>query len=61
MNTIDKDRLYNLLPYIYRLRDYEQGEPLRALLQVIDEQLNLLRMTLNNSMKTGLSKPAKIG
>jgi len=36
------DRLYNLLPAIYRIRDAEQGEPLRALLQVISEQINLL-------------------
>jgi len=42
MNTIDKDRLYKLLPYIYQLRDYEQGEPLKALLQVIAEQLELV-------------------
>ena len=42
MNTIDKDRLYKLLPYIYQLRDYEQGEPLRALLQVIAEQVEIV-------------------
>ena len=34
------DRLYNLLPVVHRLRDAEQGEPLRALLQVIAEQVN---------------------
>ncbi|MBL8501388.1 MAG: hypothetical protein LZF64_09490 [Nitrosomonas sp.] len=32
------DRLYELLPAIYRIRDAEQGEPLKALLQVINEQ-----------------------
>lgn len=42
MNTVDKDRLYKLLPYIYQLRDHEKDEPLRALLQVITEQLNLV-------------------
>lgn len=42
MNTTDKDRLYKLLPYIYQQRDAEQGEPLRALLQVIEEQLALV-------------------
>ncbi|MDO9164076.1 MAG: hypothetical protein Q8N35_15280 [Methylococcaceae bacterium] len=42
MSTIDKDRLYKLLPYIYQLRDHEQGEPLRELLQVISEQLELV-------------------
>ncbi len=36
------DRLYELLPAIYRMRDVEQGEPLRALLQVISEQVNLV-------------------
>jgi hypothetical protein len=40
MTTADRDRLYKLLPYIYQLRDHEQGEPLRALLQVISEQVN---------------------
>ncbi len=42
MNNERLDRLYNLLPVIYRMRDVEQGEPLRALLQVIAEQLNLV-------------------
>jgi hypothetical protein len=37
-----KDRLYELLPVIDRLRDNEAGEPLRALLQVIAEQVNLV-------------------
>lgn len=36
------DRLYNLLPAIYRQRDAEQGYPLQALLQVISAQVNLL-------------------
>ena len=36
------DRLYKLLPAIHRLRDIEQGEPLRALLQVIAEQVNVV-------------------
>jgi len=42
MDTITQDRLYTLLPYIYQLRDSEQGEPLRALLQVIAEQVNIV-------------------
>ena len=33
------DRLYALLPAIHRIRDQEQGQPLRALLQVIAEQV----------------------
>jgi hypothetical protein len=36
------DRLYDLLPAVYRLRDAEEGYPLRALLRVINEQANLV-------------------
>jgi hypothetical protein len=36
------DRLYELLPAVYRLRDSEQGYALRALLQVIAEQVNVV-------------------
>src|ERR1044071_7434532 len=36
------DRLYELLPAVYRMRDAEQGYPLRALLQVIAEQVNII-------------------
>jgi len=35
------DRLYELLPIVYRQRDTEVGQPLRALLQVISEQVTL--------------------
>ncbi|MGH8551970.1 MAG: hypothetical protein ACRERS_01620, partial [Methylococcales bacterium] len=42
MNDSRIDRLYDLLPAIYKLRDAEQGEPLKALLQVISEQANLV-------------------
>ncbi|MEQ9072097.1 MAG: hypothetical protein RLO18_35500, partial [Gimesia chilikensis] len=34
------DRLYQLLPTVYRLRDAEQGYPLRGLLRVISEQVD---------------------
>lgn len=37
-----EDRLYDLLPVVYRMRDAEQGEPLKALLRVIAEQVNLV-------------------
>lgn len=40
--SANKDRLYELLPAIHRIRDAEQSEPLRALLQVIAEQVNLV-------------------
>jgi hypothetical protein len=36
------DRLYELLPAVYRLRDADQGYPLRALLRVIAEQVNVV-------------------
>src|SRR6202021_2078268 len=37
-----KDRRSELLPFVYRLRDSAQGEPLRALLQVIGEQVDVV-------------------
>src|SRR5262249_7153428 len=40
--TVAPDRLYNLLPAIHRIRDAEQGYPLRAFLQVIAEQVNVV-------------------
>ncbi len=44
MNENDSrlDRLYDLLPVIYRQRDTELGSPLRSLLQVIAEQVNVV-------------------
>ncbi|MFI2346418.1 hypothetical protein ACH492_05035 [Streptomyces sp. NPDC019443] len=36
------DRLYELLPALYRSRDAQQGESLRALLSVVEEQVRLL-------------------
>ena len=43
MNEIPlSDRLYNLLPAIYRQRDSEQGEALRGLMAVIEGELGLL-------------------
>lgn len=40
--TRNPDRLYDLLPVVHRQRDVEHGEPLRALLQVIAEQVEVL-------------------
>jgi hypothetical protein len=34
-----RERLYALLPTIYRMRDFAQGEPLRALLALLQEEL----------------------
>jgi len=36
------DRLFDLLPVVYRLRDADRGFPLRALLRVIAEQVNVV-------------------
>lgn len=36
------DRLYELLPVVYRQRDLEQGSPLRDLLRAIAEQVNVI-------------------
>jgi len=38
----DPDRLYVLLPYVYRERDAEKGYPLRAILRVIAEQVEVV-------------------
>jgi hypothetical protein len=38
----DVDRLYDLLPAVYRGRDETHGEPLRALLQVVGEQVEVV-------------------
>lgn len=38
----DPDRLYDLVPVVYRMRDADQGHRLRALLRVIAEQVSLV-------------------
>jgi len=42
MSAQNADRLYDLLPAVHRLRDADRGYPLRALLQVISEQVDLV-------------------
>ena len=42
MSSPNADRLYDLLPAVHRLRDADRGYPLRALLQVISEQVNIV-------------------
>jgi len=42
MSLLTPERLYQLLPAIHRLRDFEQGQPLRALLAVIEDELTAL-------------------
>ena len=41
------DRLFNLLPAIHRIRDVDQGEPLKAFLSVIAEQVAVLEEDLD--------------
>src|SRR5829696_7691601 len=36
------DRLYDLLPAVYRERDAAEGYPLRALLRIVTDQADLL-------------------
>lgn len=48
MNETDGDHLYKLLPAVYRLRDFAQGEPLRALLAVIESELQLVQSDIDD-------------
>lgn len=43
-NTVD--RLYKLLPALYRMRDLAQGEPLRALLSLIENEYDALDLDI---------------
>ena len=42
MSTLTAERLYALLPAVYRVRDAEQGEPLRALLGAVAQEFAAL-------------------
>lgn len=44
--TVRPDRLYELLPVVYRMRDAEQGYPLRDLLRVLATQANVLEQDI---------------
>ena len=43
----ERERLYDLLPAIYRIRDAEEGEVLRALLGVIEEEMQALEQDIS--------------
>jgi hypothetical protein len=45
--SLDVDTLYDLLPAVHRVRDAQQGEPLRALLGVIARELGALEQDLD--------------
>ena len=44
--SFDAERMYELLPAIYRVRDADRGEPLKALLSVIADQVGVLEEDL---------------
>ena len=44
--TIDADRLYGLLPAIYRVRDAQNGSPLQALVAVLAEQAAIMEQDI---------------
>ena len=43
----EADKLYNLLPALYRIRDAQEGEPLKALCAVIAEDIAAIRENLD--------------
>lgn len=47
-NLPQDDRLYNLLPAVYRLRDAAQGQPLRALLALIQQEYDAVEQDIAN-------------
>ena len=47
MNPDLKERLYQLLPAIYRVRDHAYGEPLRSLLAVLETELDTLETDID--------------
>lgn len=51
MNSTDKERLYNQLPAIYRMRDKREGEPLRALLAVIETEFQAIEKDIDGLYK----------
>ncbi|WP_395714490.1 hypothetical protein [Reyranella sp.] len=47
MSSLTAERLYGLLPAVYRLRDAEQGEPLRALMAAFAQQFAALEENID--------------
>ncbi|MGH8720343.1 MAG: hypothetical protein ACREU4_00055 [Burkholderiales bacterium] len=48
MSLLMPERLYKLLPAVHRLRDADQGEPLRALLHVIEGEFERVEADIAN-------------
>ncbi len=51
MTEQSRERLYNLLPTVYRTRDVEQGEPLRALLAGIETEYDRIERDIDGSYR----------
>lgn len=49
MSEVIRERLYALLPAFYRLRDAQRGEALRALLAVIEQQLDAVERDIETT------------
>jgi hypothetical protein len=47
--TLEAEKLYSLLPALYRIRDAQEGGPLKALCAVLAEQIAVLRENLDQS------------
>ncbi|MCZ6676911.1 MAG: phage tail protein [Candidatus Poribacteria bacterium] len=47
MSETTSERLYNLLPTIYRQRDVAQGEPLRVLMAIIESELQTIEADID--------------
>ncbi|NEO96894.1 MAG: hypothetical protein F6K56_45080, partial [Moorea sp. SIO3G5] len=43
-----REKLYQLLPAIYRRKDFFNDEPLRALLAIVEQELGILEADINN-------------
>ena len=42
MSSLNAERLYRLLPAVYRIRDAQEGEPLRALVSLIAREIEAI-------------------
>jgi len=47
------ERLYNLLPAIYRIRDVEKGEPLRALMSILEAEFDRIERDIDAAYRNG--------
>ena len=59
--SYDPDELYNLLPAVHRIRDVEEGEPLRQLLALITQQAGILEEDLEQLYDTLDSRDLSAG